>query len=232
MLPISKKIPISQNRHYWTDDELQFQLETSIALPKRLQKLGVVMPGRFELPSGQKARAWFLDDLLRICLAKELSESTGFNAMVGAELVYRLGTPLLNDLFGFSFFDSKLVLSREYSKPEILNVFPQHLVAPRKPQFQPNHEVKLLVSDRKRFFLEASGNQEYRGRTNSYGIWFLGDGVDLKSSKPRIIDEEFAENSNWSELDSPPHSEKSDLCVHVGKICSALSDAFLAEKDR
>lgn len=84
-------------RGFWTDEEMMaITGATSLAPIKRLQKAGVISPGRYEKAPGKKARAWSLNEVLTIALALNFAEQASVNLSVTSVILSAISSRTIN----------------------------------------------------------------------------------------------------------------------------------------
>lgn len=84
-------------RGFWTDEEmLSLTGATSLAPIKRLQKAGVLSPGRYEKAPGKKARAWSLNEVLTLALALNFAEQASVNLSVTSVILSAISSRTIN----------------------------------------------------------------------------------------------------------------------------------------
>ena len=98
-------------RGYWSDEDLLKGLDVSIALPKTMQGLRLLAPTKLKNESGQWARAWSWDEVMRVAFVQAIARELASNVKIGAVISAVLGLKVINQLLRVEEFEADFVVS-------------------------------------------------------------------------------------------------------------------------
>ena len=186
-------------RGYWTDEELiSLTGLKSLGLARDLQRKRLVEPGKYRKASGQRARAWSIEDLLRIRLAAEFAIESGFSLAASATMLQCVGRSAIDQALAINRSREALSLYQNRQTNADTTQSPESVILRE-------YEVIAVVENRK--FLSRRIRDHTNGKSPQ--VDELGTLLDAHTPYPVVV-------TDWKEPEEDdPVTERSELRVNL-----------------
>lgn len=194
-LPIEAELIAPYLRGHWTDEEMLIATgASSVSLVRAMQAAGFVKAHQQKNEHGRIARAWRFDDLIRIALAIDFAETTGFGIDTAVAI---LGSLVSDEIEAALSVRQSVQMAEGYFRQHANAYGPQALVSilPQPAILWRSERVRLFIVDREVAFVrtlvspETTTEQFVLGRLENKG----------KGRKSRLLPVGTLDLEAWNE---------------------------------